>query len=37
MTPIGTAASFCRALELGTPSVVSLITDLSELNSSNDD
>jgi len=37
MTPIGTAASFYRALVLGILSVVNLSTDLSELNSSKDD
>ena len=37
MIPIGMASSFYRAEELGMRSVVALSTDLSELNSSNDD
>jgi hypothetical protein len=34
MTPMGIATSFCKALELGILSVVTLKTERSELNSS---
>lgn len=37
ITPIGTATSFYREIEFGMRSVVTLNTDLSELNSSKDD
>jgi hypothetical protein len=37
ITPMGTPTSFYRELEFGMRSVVTLSTDLSELNSSNDD
>lgn len=35
MTPIGIATSFCKLLDIGILSVVTLINDFSVLNSSN--